>query len=294
MYAIVAYRIPIHWKALLWIPSWSEIKWNTFISTVVWSFGGYDSVGSVAGNVAGGRRTFLIGVMGSFPLNVINYFIPIMLDFIIDPDVKNWAVGYFTHITYHRFPSPPWLAIWLTLSSEICVFAQCSSCLAPVSWTVWAMAKGEGDSQYLPSIFGWEFKSRTGSVLPVAAILSTGISILLISAIPYQIIIQVYLLLRIVNLLFEFASLIWLKIKEPDTPRPYSVPGGLFGSIVITIPTVIIAGLSIVVAADEALEIGGGCLGMIIIVALIRLAMKKMNIHFYIPWPCFSKDSINK
>jgi hypothetical protein len=271
MYAIAFYKIPVHFDALLWFPAWDDIQWSILISTVVWSFGGFDSVGSVAGNVAGGRRTFLLGVCGSFPLALINYFCPIMLDFIIDPDIKNWREGYFTHITFAAFPSP-WVGIWLTIASAVSNFAQCSSGLAPVSWTVWAMSRGEETSlDYLPSILGWEWQRKeNGPIVPVAAIIFTGCSILLISALPYATIIQFYLLLRITNLLFEYGSLIWLRVKEPDTPRPYKVPGGLLGVILLVTPTVIISGISIAVAKPQVLMISGGCIGGAIAIALLK------------------------
>jgi hypothetical protein len=272
MYAIAFYKIPVHFDALLWFPEWERIQWSVLISTVVWSFGGFDSVGSVAGNVAGGRRTFLLGVMGSFPLALINYFGPIMLDFIIDPNIDNWTEGYFTQVTYLAFGPNSWLPIWLTLASAVSNFAQCSSGLAPVSWTVWAMARGEETSlDYLPSILGWEWQRKeNGPIVPVSAIIFTGFSMIFISILPYTTIIQFYLLLRITNLLFEYASLIWLKVKEPDTPRPYKVPGGILGAILLVTPTVIISGISIAVAKPQVLQISGGCIGGAILIALLK------------------------
>jgi len=209
--------------------------------------------------------------MGSFPLCVINYFWPIMLDFILDPDVNNWHEGYFTGVAFKVFPTP-WVGIWLTIASVISNFAQCSSGLAPVAWTVWAMARGEETNvQYLPAVLGLEWqRSEGGPILPVAAIFFTGISMLAISAIPYELILQFYLLLRIVNLLFEYGALIWLKFKEPDTPRPWKVPGGILGAVLLVTPTVGISGLSLAVAAPEALYIGGGCLSVIVIISCIR------------------------
>jgi len=275
MYAIAYYRVPVHFDKLLWIPEWDKINWGKFISTDVWYFGGFDSVGSVAGDVSGGKRTFLLGVMGSFPLSLVNYIMPIMLDFILDPDINNWSEGYFTLVTFKVFPSP-WVGIWLTISSALSNFAQCSSGLAPVAWTVWAMARGEEtDVEYLPAFLGLEWqRSEDGPILPVAAIFFTGIAILAISAIPYELILQTYLLLRIVNLLFEYGALIWLKLKEPDTPRPYKVPGGIFGAVLLVLPTIAISGLSLAVAAPEARYIGGGCLGVIVVIACLKTAIE--------------------
>jgi len=275
MYAIAYYRVPVHFDKLLWIPDFNDIAWGKFISTVVWSFGGFDSVGSVAGDVAGGKRTFLLGVLGSFPISLVNYFWPIMLDFILDPDVKNWHEGYFTLVTFKVFPSP-WIGIWLTISSALSNFAQASSGVAPVAWTVWAMARGEETNvEYLPAFLGIEWqRTEDGPILPVTAIFFVGASMLVISAIPYTLILQTYLLLKIVVLLFEYGALIWLKIKEPDTPRPYKVPGGIFGAILLVLPTLCISGLSLAVAEPEARYIGAGCFGAIVVIACLKTAIE--------------------
>jgi hypothetical protein len=198
-----------------------------------------------------------------------------MLNFILDPNIANWHEGYFTQITFKVFPSP-WLGIWLTIASVVSNFAQCSSGLAPVAWTIWAMARGkETNVEYLPPFLGIEWqRGEDGPILPVAAIFFVGISILAISAIPYHLILQTYLLLRIVNLLFEYGALIWLKVKEPDTPRPWKVPGGVPGAILVVAPTIAISGLSLAVAAPQARLIGGGCLGVIVSIACIKEAVQ--------------------
>jgi len=286
MIAIVYYRVPIDFGNLILIPHNDEINWSVLVSTVIWSFGGFDSVGSIAGDVKGGKKTFLLGVMGSFPLCVLNYFWPIMLDFMIDPDIKNWVPGYFTQIVYDHFPT--WLGVWITIASGISNFAQCTSGLAPVSWNVWAMARGEDtDVEYLPPFLGWEWQRRPGGTIrPVAAILFTGISMLMISALPFNLIIQVYLILRIVNLLFEYASLIWLKFKEPDTPRPYKVPFGIVGAVLLVVPTLLISGIALYVAEPLALMVGG-------IVLLGVLCLWPLMMFGKLVWRYFHKPEVH-
>uniref|UniRef100_A0A6B2L457 Amino acid permease/ SLC12A domain-containing protein n=1 Tax=Arcella intermedia TaxID=1963864 RepID=A0A6B2L457_9EUKA len=273
MIGIVIFNVPINFSNLLWIPETSEIDFGTLISTVVWSFGGFDSIGSVAGEVSG-KRTFMIGVLGSFPLVLLNYFWPIMLDFIIDRKLSHWDAGYFTLIVFKYFPT--WLGVWFTLSSTVSNFAQCASGLAPVAWNVWAMARGEETGvAYLPLFLSWEWQRRPGGTIrPIAGILFTGIAILLISAIDHKILLQVFLLLRICNLLMEYAALIYLKISEPDTPRPFKVPGGVPGAVLLVIPTIAISILSIYYADIAAIRMGGIILGVIICLWPLALLFK--------------------
>jgi putative glutamate/gamma-aminobutyrate antiporter len=49
----------------------------------------------------------------------------------------------------------------------------------------------------------------------------------------YQILSQLTITLYLIMYLLMFAAGIWLRIREPDHPRPYSVPGGAIGMFVI-------------------------------------------------------------
>jgi hypothetical protein len=50
--------------------------------------------------------------------------------------------------------------------------------------------------------------------------------------------------MRVVNLLLEYFALIRLKYTEPDTPRPFVVPGGKLGAYLIVLPTIVLSGTS--------------------------------------------------
>lgn len=53
---------------------------------------------------------------------------------------------------------------------------------------------------------------------------------------------QVTMFMRVVNLLLEYFALIRLKYTEPDTPRPFVVPGGKIGAYLIVVPTMVLSG----------------------------------------------------
>jgi hypothetical protein len=53
---------------------------------------------------------------------------------------------------------------------------------------------------------------------------------------------QVTMFMRVVNLLLEYFALIRLKYTEPDTPRPFVVPGGKLGAYLIVLPTIALSG----------------------------------------------------
>lgn len=73
------------------------------------------------------------------------------------------------------------------------------------------------------------------------------------TALQYNFLIQIYLVLRLVIVFSEYAALIYLKYKEPETPRPYEVPGGKIGAISLLIPTTIISFTALATADHSAL-----------------------------------------
>jgi amino acid transporter len=70
------------------------------------------------------------------------------------------------------------------------------------------------------------------------------------------------------SLLLEFVALAVLRLREPDLPRPFRVPGGLFGAIAIGIPPMLLLGFSIIRSEHEQVwNMSSFAFGMILIAA---------------------------
>jgi len=118
-FIMVGMRHEIDVKALAYVPPLNEIQWGVFLSTVIWSYGGFDSLGSLAGEVKGGRSTFLKGIFGSVPLIFINYFFPIWFGYSIDKNWKDWTSGFFSPLAYKL---SHWLGAWMVAASAVSNF----------------------------------------------------------------------------------------------------------------------------------------------------------------------------
>ncbi len=120
--------------------------------------------------------------------------------------------------------------------------------MGPLARVIWAMARETGTAQKLPRFLAKSWRRKTGTIRPVAAILATGLFTFIGAGLPYNFLVQVFLIVRIVNLLCEYGALIRLKYTEPDTPRPFVVPGGKIGAWLLGIPTIILAGVALAFA----------------------------------------------
>jgi amino acid transporter len=64
----------------------------------------------------------------------------------------------------------------------------------------------------------------------------------------------------------EFLALIWLRVREPELPRPFRVPGGMFGAIAVGIAPMLLLGFSIARSQHEqVLGISSFAFGLILI-----------------------------
>jgi len=95
---IIVYRGDLDLRSLETVPPYSQIQWANFLSTAIWALDGMDAMGSLAGEVKGGRKAFLTGVIGSLPLIFSNYFFPIFFGYSVAQDYTQWSSGYFTVI----------------------------------------------------------------------------------------------------------------------------------------------------------------------------------------------------
>ncbi len=67
------------------------------------------------------------------------------------------------------------------------------------------------------------------------------------------------------SLVLEFVALAVLRFREPDLPRPFRVPGGLFGAIAIGIPPALLLVFAVARPIMSDLGISSFAFGMILI-----------------------------
>src|SRR6185437_12731304 len=53
------------------------------------------------------------------------------------------------------------------------------------------------------------------------------------------------------SLALEFVALVVLRLREPDLPRPFRVPGGLLGAVAVGVAPVLLLGFSVVRSGSE-------------------------------------------
>ena len=96
----------------------------------------------------------------------------------------------------------------------------------------------------------------------------------------FERLVTIDILLYGASLSLEFVALIVLRIREPELPRPFRVPGGMFGAVAVGIAPMLLLGFSVVRSQHEqVLGISAFAFGMLLIAAgvvayFVNLALK--------------------
>ncbi len=198
------------------IPALGAVDYGIFISTLVWALGGFDSVGALAGEVKGGKSTYLKGVLLTIPASFVTYIGPALLCLIAVPQYSSPLWNGYTHLAG---AITPWLGVLMTVCALLAMFGQCVAGISYVARQVWSCAV----LGMLPSVFKFATLGKTGIHRPYVAVATVSVCMFGLAFISYDVLAVVFLLQRMVTLLFEYGALIRLRYLEPNAPRPFRV-----------------------------------------------------------------------
>jgi amino acid transporter len=117
----------------------------------------------------------------------------------------------------------------------------------------------------LPRAFG---KLHPRSRAPWVAIVVCAIGWALCLGLGFERLVTIDILLYGVSLSLEFIALIVLRVREPELPRPFRVPGGMFGAIAVGIAPMLLLGFSVIRSeTEQVLGMSSFAFGMLLIAA---------------------------
>jgi amino acid transporter len=115
----------------------------------------------------------------------------------------------------------------------------------------------------LPQVFG---KLHPRSRAPWVAIVVCAIGWAMCLGLGFERLVTIDILLYGVSLSLEFVALVVLRIREPELPRPFRVPGGMFGAVAVGIAPMLLLGFSVIRSEHEqVLGISSFAFGILLI-----------------------------
>ena len=214
----------------------------------MWNYMGWDNASLVANDVERPGRTYPLAMAGSVALVAFIYVVPIAAVSATGLDPNRWTEGGWSDVAGAIWPGAGGAAMVaaITAAGLIATFGSQNALTMAFARLPVALAH----DGYLP---GW-LTRRTASGAPWAAIALCSAAWMLCLLLSFSKLLALDVLLTGLSLILEFAALVALRVRQPDLPRPFRIPGGTAVAVAIGIPP--LALLILAAARSQAESIG--------------------------------------
>jgi len=201
------------------------------LQVAMWNYMGWDNSSTIAGEVDRPKRTYPLAMGGALLLIVLTYVVMVGAVWFTGLDPNRWTTGGWADVARAILTGWPAVAVaaGITVAGMISALGSQNAQVLVFSRLPAVMA----DDGYLPRVLR-KRDPKTGA--PWAAIAVCSVVYALSLGLSFTKLVLLDVLLTGLSILLEFASLAALRVREPDLPRPYRVPGGLAGAILLGVP----------------------------------------------------------
>jgi amino acid transporter len=225
----------------------------------MWNYMGWDNASTIATEVERPQRTYPRAMLVAVAIVALSYIVPVAAMWMTGLPSTAWDTGFWADIA--GMLGGPLLRIGLALGGIISGFGMFSALVMSYSRLPLAMAQ----DGMLPKVFG-KLHPRTRA--PWVAILALATCWAMCLGLGFERLVTMDILLYGVSLSLEFVALVVLRVREPDLPRAFRVPGGMLGAVMVGIPPMLLLGFSIVRSeTEQVLGMSSFAFGMLLIAA---------------------------
>jgi amino acid transporter len=261
-FAIIVLLAPLKIGALaaaVTPPAASTVGLVGGILIAMWNYMGWDSASTIAGEVERPQRTYPRAMFLAVGVVSLSYILPVSAAWITGLKASAFETGSWAD--FAALLGGPLLRLALVLGGMMSAFGMFNALVMSYSRLPLAMA----EDGMLPRAFA-RLHRRTGAPWVAIMVCAAGWACCL--GIGFERLVTLDILLAGTSVVLEFAALIVLRIKEPDLPRPFRVPGGMCGAWLLGVFPLLLIGLSIFRGEKEhILGISSFAFGLILMAA---------------------------
>jgi len=197
------------------------------ILIAMWNYMGWDNLSTIAKEVESPQRTYTRAMVGAVLLVTVSYLLPVAAVSRTGLDPNAWTNGGWVDVG--QIVGGQALGVAIAVAGLLGAVGSFGTLMMSFTRLPGVMA----EDGYLPKIFT-RIHGRTG--VPWVAIIVCAAFWALCYPLGFERSLILDVLLTGLSILLEFWALAALRIREPDLARPYRVPGGTAGAILIGIP----------------------------------------------------------
>ncbi|HVP66752.1 MAG TPA: APC family permease [Anaeromyxobacteraceae bacterium] len=184
----------------------------------MWNYMGWDNTSTFAGEVDDPRRNYPRAMFAGLVLVTLSYLLPVLAAASSGMSPASWTTGSWVDAAARV--GGGWLAALAVAGGAATAIAMFVAIL--LYWSRLPVALAEDG--WMPASIGRR-SARTGS--PVVSVVLGALACAAVVGLGLRRLVEIDVLLYGAGLTLELVSLVVLRLREPDLPRPYRIPGGL-------------------------------------------------------------------
>jgi len=198
----------------------------------MWNYMGWDNASTIAAEVRRPQRTYPRAMMLAVIVVALTYVLPFAAMWLTGVPSTAFETGSWADLAgmMGGLMGGPLVArafrVALVLGGMMSAFGMFNALVMSYSRLPLAMAQ----DGMLPAVFG---KLQRKTRAPWVAILVLAAGWALCLGLGFERLVTIDILLYGMSLMLEFVALVALRIKEPDLRRPFRVPGGMTGAVMV-------------------------------------------------------------
>lgn len=241
------------------------VNWSLYLNTLFWNLNYWDSISTLTGEVENPSKTLPKALSYALIMVLLGYIFPLLTGTgAIPVDRELWSDGYFADIA--KILGGVWLRTWVLAAAALSNMGMFVAEMSSDSFQLLGMA----EIGMLPSFFA----KRSHYGTPLMGILFSASGVILLSWLSFQEIVAAENYLYCFGMIMEFIAFVKLRFQHPNLPRPYKIPFGNIGAILICIPPTV---LILVVLALASLKIMAISIAAVVVGLVLQPCVEYMK-----------------
>ena len=254
-------------------------KLGLWMSSMMWNWMGWDALGAVAAEVRDPHRSYPQGVLITAFINLAVYLLALLPTLSLQPNADTWRNGELAVVAAQ---AADWIGVAVLTGGVAAGCGLYSATLASAARALWAMAGGgDGDEEaararaMLPTCVAPTLRrlhSRFGT--PHIALAALSLTSGAIGLLDFDALVEIDILFSSLSIVFEVAAFAVLRKREPCRRRPFKVPGGWAGVVMIVLLNGGIAVLTWALLSWKTWAIGASCEALFALAYFVALKQR--------------------